>query len=309
MASSLEFAQDGRLFYTEVFGGQVRVVTAAGTLLSQPFAAPSDVFIMSFECGMPGLALSPTFTTDGFVYVMYSVDNAGVREQVVVRYTDSSNVGTAPVEIARLPGVSICGHLGGRIAFADDGNLLVTVGDLTNTALPQDLSSLAGKILRYTPSGAVPGDNPDSSSPVYAHGVRNPFGLAIRPGTGQIFFTDNGPNNDDEINIAVSGGDFGWPGVAGPGGGPGTIDPIWSSGSTQLAPTGATFYTGTDVPALTGELLFCAFNDGNLYRVPLAGDVASPPVALGQQCNLDVTTGTDGALYFSSNDTIFRWGL
>ncbi|MFP3821494.1 PQQ-dependent sugar dehydrogenase, partial [Bacillus sp. SIMBA_008] len=69
-------------------------------------------------------------------------------------------------------------HNGGRIAFGPDGMLYATVGDAGDPSSAQDLDSLSGKILRLTPEGEIPADNPFDGSPVYSYGHRNPQGLA-----------------------------------------------------------------------------------------------------------------------------------
>jgi hypothetical protein len=72
------------------------------------------------------------------------------------------------------------------------------------------------KILRLNEDGSIPRDNPfvgrDGYSPeIFTLGHRTPLGLAVHPGTGQIWETENGPNASDEVNVLVPGGNYGWP--------------------------------------------------------------------------------------------------
>ena len=106
-------------------------------------------------------------------------------------------------------------HNGGRIAFGPDGKLYVTIGDTSRPETAQDAEALKGKILRYNPDGSILADNPIPGSPVYALGLRNPFGLAFRPETGELFATDNGPAGNDELNVIRAGANYGWPEAVG----------------------------------------------------------------------------------------------
>ena len=46
---------------------------------------------------------------------------------------------------------------------------------------------------------------------MWLYGVRNPFGFALQPGTGEIFFGDVGWNTWEEVNHGGAGANFGWP--------------------------------------------------------------------------------------------------
>ena len=102
-------------------------------------------------------------------------------------------------------------HNGGRILFGPDGMLYAIVGDGHDSANAQDLGgNLRGKILRMTPSGGVPSDNPIAGSLVFAFGIRNSFGFTFDPQTDSLWETENGPECNDEINLIAGGGNFGW---------------------------------------------------------------------------------------------------
>lgn len=127
-------------------------------------------------------------------------------------------------------------HLGLRLAFAPDGILHLTIGDqgngqfgnVCNPVLSQrlptqaeidrgDWSAYEGKTLRLTTTGGIPADNPVLNgvrSHVYTYGHRNPQGLAVGPG-GALYASDHGPKTDDEVNLLLAGGNYGWPHVAG----------------------------------------------------------------------------------------------
>ena len=124
--------------------------------------------------------------------------------------------------------------MGGRIAFGADGRLFLSIGDTDVPDLAQDPNELEGSILRYNPDGSIPDDNPIPGSPVYAIGLRNVFGLAIQPGTGFLYATDNGPGGFDEVNRVEAGHNYGWPLHFGVRHAEGISDPIAVFGNYPL---------------------------------------------------------------------------
>ena len=146
------------------------------------------------ERGLLGLAISPTFSQDRFVYAFYSDTN--YTEQHVIRWRDCGGTGTDAKIVVTVPAGGDCCHKGGRIAFGTDGMLYVTLGDEHSASAAQNTSDLRGKVLRYRPDGSTPSDNPfGASNPVWAYGIRNPFGIAVSS-SGQIAVTSNGPSGD-----------------------------------------------------------------------------------------------------------------
>jgi glucose/arabinose dehydrogenase len=280
--------------------------------------------------GLLGLAVHPDYPTQPYVYAFYTFAGAdgNAAGQRIVRFTVQQGKGVNPqVIIDNLP-VGI--QMGGRIAFGPDKKLYVTLGDTQRQDQAQEYGALPGKVLRYNADGSIPGDNPleeadvhptragmgtdqpleEKHTPVYALGFRNPFGIAFNPDTGDLFVTDNGPNHDDEIDHVIGGDNYGWPAVTGLADDPRFHPPLWASGKTTIAPTGAAFYTGTDLPQFYGNLFFAAANDGKLRRVVftdadnIAGVTAVPEA--GNRAKLAVAMGPDGALYFTSTNAIYR---
>ena len=315
MPSSMVFTDDGRMFFSEVYDGRIRVVQD-GELLEEPFATLDIAQPGGYtEHGLLGLALHPDFDENGYVYAFYTVGDAGGQpaEQRIVRFTDDGNTGVDEnVIVEGLPFGPNCCHNGGRIAFGPDGMLYATLGDVEEPATSQNPESLAGSVLRYTPDGAVPEDNPfGSDNPVYAYGLRNPFGITFHPESGDLFLSENGPDGYDEVNRIEAGGNYGWPEVQGIAGDENFIDPIWATTTDRIAPTGITVPTGDGVPELVGQVLFCQWNTGQLVALELAD--GNPDEVVGEEvlpieCNLDVTEGPDGAIYASSQDAIYRFG-
>ena len=166
-ATALAWAPDGRLFFAEragtikiASGPSVRTFTTVPTVTSDRTGVYS-------ERGLLGLALSPDFAVDHFVYAFYSRDDG--TTQAVVRFTECAGVASDETTLVTLPSGDDCCHKGGRLAFGKDGKLYVTLGDEhtvgratvgSESSVPQDPNDVRGKILRYEPDGSIPSDNP-----------------------------------------------------------------------------------------------------------------------------------------------------
>jgi glucose/arabinose dehydrogenase len=272
------------------------------------------------ERGLLGLAISPTFEQDRFVYAFYS--DADRVHQDVIRWTDCAGTGMAPTIILRLPSGPDCCHKGGRLAFGPDGRLYVTLGEEHTAAAAQNTSDVRGKVLRYNPDGTIPGDNPfGPGNAVWAFGFRNPFGIAFSA-SGQMAVTSNGPSGeipggpptgyDTVVASVVRGGGYQWPDCYGYGHllagatscGPGERPPDWSSESSTVVPTGATFVDASGPAPYAGRLVFCSFGGGMQV---LSGGTPHATVTPGPAgCQLDVKQGPDHALYCSDTGHIYR---
>jgi len=191
-------------------------------------------------------------------------------------------------------------HNGGRIAFGPDGMLYATVGDAAVPDRAQDPSSLNGKILRMTPAGEVPDDNPFPGSLVYSLGHRNPQGLAW-DADGQLWAAEFGQNTWDEVNRIEAGGNYGWPvveGQGGEGGGEGYLDPVVQWATSEASPSALTFVDGTFfLAALRGERVWALHPtaDGGLDAVAwFTGEYGRIR---------EVAPAADGTLWFVTNNT------
>jgi glucose/arabinose dehydrogenase len=305
---SLAFAPDGRLFISER-PGRVRVVTN-GRLDPMPWVTPPVQALG--EGGLMGLALSPDFATDPWVYVCYTFDDRGRPQNRISRIRDNSGRGGAEqILLDSFPGAVI--HDGCRLRFGPDGKLYATTGDAAQRSQAQDLGSLAGKILRLNPDGTVPADNPfGPASPVYTYGHRNPQGLAFHPQTGVLFATEHGPSGEvgfgayDEVNIIVAGGNYAWPEAVGAPHLPQFHDPLLSYPDAAVPPGDATFYLAPLIPQWTGNFFFASLGAQHLQRVVLddAGNVvAIERLFAGVYGRLrEVVEGPDGALYVTTSN-------
>lgn len=186
-------------------------------------------------------------------------------------------------------------HDGGRIKFGPDGMLYATVGDATTTANAQNPASLNGKILRMTPTGAVPKDNPAPGSLVYSLGHRNPQGLAW-DANGQLWAAEFGQNTWDELNRIEPGANYGWPIVEGIGQKAGFIDPVHQWKTSEASPSGLAYLNDTFfMAALGGRRLWVIYPGSQFDAVEYFAN------EYGRI--RDVIPGPDGTIWMLTNNT------
>lgn len=277
---------DGSALVSERDTGRIVLVASDGSATEAARvaeAAPDG------EGGLLGVALDPTGTWL-YAYVTTAVDNRVVRMPL-------DDLGAAHEEI--LTGIPKAGiHNGGRIAFGPDGMLYIATGDAAEPDLAQDVGSLAGKILRVDPEGAVPDDNPFPGSPVFSLGHRNVQGLAF-DSRGQLWATEFGSKDADELNLIEPGANYGWPIIEGTG-----DDPAYANPQAQWSPTSLASPSGL---AIVDDIAYVASLRGEvLWQVPLVGDRAATPIALdlGDLGRLrTVEALPDGSLWLMTSNT------
>ena len=241
------------------------------------------------EGGLLGITTDPTGTWL-YAYVTAESDNRVIRMPL-----DDLN-GAHEDVLTGIPKAGI--HNGGRIAFGPDGMLYVATGDAAEPDLAQDPDSLAGKILRVDPEGGVPEDNPFPGSPVWSLGHRNVQGLAF-DSQGQLWATEFGSKDADELNLIEPGANYGWPIVEGTG-----TDPAYVNPQAQWSPTSLASPSGL---AIVDDVAYVASLRGEvLWQVPLVDGRAATPIALdlGDLGRLrTVEALPDGSLWLMTSNT------
>jgi glucose/arabinose dehydrogenase len=243
------------------------------------------------EGGLLGLAVHPEDDGVLYAYLTSAQDNRVVRFEI-----DDATRQPEPI-LTGIPKARI--HNGGRIAFGPDGMLHIATGDAAEPGLAPDPSSLAGKILRVTPDGDIPDDNPDGGSPVYSLGHRNVQGLAW-DADGNLWAAELGPDVDDEINRIEPGGDHGWPEVTGAPGDDRYVDAAFVAQPPEASWSGATILHEGAIPQWEGDLFVAALRGERLWRFDLEDGriVEAEELLVGEFGRLrTVVIGPDGALW------------
>jgi glucose/arabinose dehydrogenase len=312
----LAFLPDGRMLVTER-PGQLRIVAKDGTL-SEPIKGVPEVFGRG-QGGLLGIALDPKFSSNNLIYFAFSEPGEGSIGTAVARAKlGDDNLDGVEVIFRQKPKVDGGNHFGGRVAFAPDGKLFVTLGDRFKFDPAQDLSSHLGKIVRINPDGTAPDDNPfvgqDGKLPeIWSYGHRNVQGAAIHPETGKLWENEFGPEGGDEVNVPEAGKNYGWPVVSWgdhydgkkipkPPTHPEFADAIkhWNP---VISPSGMTFYTGDTFPEWKGNLLIASLTSEAIVRLTLDGEkvTGEERIPMGVRIR-DVVQGPDGAVYALVDD-------
>jgi glucose/arabinose dehydrogenase len=205
---------DGSLLYTRRDAHNiVRLNPATGaktTVGTVPNVASTDG-----EGGLLGLAISPTFATDRWLYLFHTTPSSGDNDNRIVRIkmTTGNTLDTSSEQILVRGLARNKFHNGGRLRFGPDGKLYAGTGDAQNENNPQNRNSLNGKVLRINPDGTVPSDNPFNNY-VWSYGHRNVQGLAF-DSQGRLWEQEFGDSHQDETNLIQRGGNYGWPNCEG----------------------------------------------------------------------------------------------
>ncbi|HZX02858.1 PQQ-dependent sugar dehydrogenase [Kribbella sp.] len=295
---SVAFLPDGSALVTERDRFEVLRVTASGqktTLGKVP-----GVVTTSGEGGLLGVALSPNFATDHWVYFYHTA--SGDNRIVRMKCENGKLAATSSPVLTGLAKNRY--HNGGRIAFGPDGKLYATVGDAKDSGNAQNKNSLNGKMLRMNPDGTPPADNPFYSSGgnaryVWSWGHRNPQGLAW-DSRGQLWASEFGENSQDELNLIQKGGNYGWPSCEGTiGNCGGYIAPKRTWPTSQAGPSGIAIVNDwIYIAGVTGEQLW-------VTKINSAGTGVSTPQALfsGRWGRLrSVTHSPDGTLWLTTTN-------
>ncbi|MEO7721012.1 MAG: PQQ-dependent sugar dehydrogenase [Pseudolysinimonas sp.] len=260
--------------------GVIERVTASGKL--EKIGTVPGV-VRDGEAGLLGLAFleasAGTRTSWLYAYETTASDNRIVRMSL----NDQFTLGPPQVILKGL--ISANHHDGGRIAFGPDGMLYATVGDAGDTSNSQNLKSLNGKILRMTPTGDVPKNNPFPGSLIWSYGHRNPQGLAW-DSTGQLYAAEFGQDTWDEFNKITAGKNYGWPIAEGIAHDPRFVDPLVQWSTDDASPSGLVYIDGTFFLAgLGGKRLW-------VINVDAAGAANATALYVGQYGRLrDVAVG------------------
>lgn len=318
---ALQFLPDGRLLVTER-PGRLRIVGRDGRL-SEPIAGLPPIEANG-QGGLLDVALAPDFAASRRLFLTYAEPrNPGNGTSVAAARLAAGAEGRladVTVIFRQQPAGRRGLHFGSRLAFATDGTLFVTLGERYERDTAQDLSRHWGKVVRINGDGTVPKDNPfvgrtGALPEIWSYGHRNPQSAAIHPATGKLWVVEHGPQGGDEVNIAASGKNYGWP-VIGYGidySGARIHAGTHREGMEQpayywtpsIAPSGMAFYTGQLFPRWQGNLFVGALAGQALHRLVLEGEriVAEEVLLKDRGWRIrDVRQGPDGALWLLTDE-------
>ena len=292
---SIAFTDD-KIFVTEK-DGRIRVVYQ-DKLLDEPLATlrPADVF----DGGLLGITTHPNFEENHFLYVFFTYEENDMLWNKILKITESNNKLKDAITIFdKIPGSVFTN--GGFLKFGPNGKLFVGTGTVSDAShLPQNLDSLAGKILRFNDDGTIPEDNPFPDSPVYSLGFRNPQGMAWDE-AGDLYVVDLGPEKNDEINLIKSGMNYGWPEQECLGNE--KFEAAVMCYDPGIEPGGILFYSG-DTIHLENSFVMASLRASNLYQLDLNDGLKSQKSILSGVGRVrDVVQGSDGSLYIITSNT------
>ncbi len=286
---------------------------------------------VTFNAGILDVVTDPDYATNQQLYISYTAKGKGGATTKIIsaELQNDSLVNIQPLLLA-LPYSHGLFHFGGGMTFGPDGKLYVTVGErifneINEPELPvaQDVTDRRGKIYRINPDGSIPEDNPDfgpeSIPGLYALGIRAAQGITMEPETGNIWFSEHGTVQGDEINLLQAGANYGWPiKTSGkyrdkdyqppPMEGTNFADPVWYWLQT-VAPTGLTFYTGDEFPAWKDNLMVPGLSRGSLWRVRLEGETVKSMEELfidNRERSRKAVMSPGGKLYILTEDLKHR---
>lgn len=224
-------------------------------------------------------------------------DEQTVRNSVY-RYEWDSENNTLTNErlLITLPANPSAINNGGKLLATAEGHLFISIGDFNREGgqlqnFGSGVVDSTSSILRVDFDGNPLSDNPfrdydkDAIAQIYAYGIRNSFGMDIDPITGNLWITENGEYNYDEINLVPAGSNFGWKKIIGPMSkanvtevelfflkGAKYVDPVFSF-FPSIGITDIEFFNSTELgEKYMGNVFVGDYNGGSLFFFKLNSD-------------------------------------
>ena len=281
---------DGSLLVSERDTKQIKLVPADSPDEPEVLTTVEEA-VPNGEAGLLGLATTADESTV-FAYYTSAEDN-----RIVAMSWDGATLGDPEVILDGIPHGDGNRHEGGRMVVGPDDLLYVSTGETGNTPdIAQDEDSLGGKILRLTLEGEPAPDNPFGTA-VYSLGHRNVEGLAFDD-AGNLWASEFGDSDWDELNLIEPGGNYGWPEIEGSGGGDDYVDPVAVWATADASPSGIAYWDDSVwMAGLRGE---------RLWEIPVDGTQAGTPVPhlageLGRLRTVEANADGSGLLLSTSN--------
>ncbi len=305
------------LLFTEL-SGQLRLVED-GLLKPEPIKGVPEV-LFAGQGGLSGIILDPNFNLNKKIYIAFSSPDKGKSTntlEVISAKLSADSLEEVKTIFKASPSRRTAAHYGARMAFLDDGTLLVTSGDGFNyRERAQYLDNHYGKIIRINTDGSIPDDNPflnkENAKPeIWSYGHRNLQGITVI--NGIVYENEHGPMGGDELNIAEPSKNYGWPAITyGKDYSGATISPFTEKEGMEqpikywvpsIAPSGMAFYDGNLFPEWKGSLLVSALVPGDVRRLTLNGSkVIEEEILFSDLGRIrDVATTPDGTIILATD--------
>lgn len=316
---AMTFLPDGRALVTEKQGVLKLVSFGADGKATMVDVAGTPKVAYAGQGGLGDVMVSPDFTNDGYVYLSFAESGEGdlsgaavARAKLMTAEDGSASLKDLKVIWRQEPKVAGKGHYGHRLAFGPDGMMYISSGERQKFDPAQDLEQNLGKIVRLSPSGGIPADNPmydqgRIKAQIWSYGHRNPLGLAF-DGAGQLWSTEMGPKGGDELNLVKRSANYGYPKVSNgdhydgrdiPDHSPedGFVPPkvFWNP---VISPSSLMIYTGDLFPSWKNSAFIGALSGQALVRVKLDGEDAEKADNWTMEGRIrEVEQGPDGAIW------------
>jgi glucose/arabinose dehydrogenase len=325
---SIAFLPDGKMLVTEKYPGQLRIVSPDGTL-SEPLTGINQL-APAKKLGLLDVVLAPDFAKSKRIYFSFFENLGAGYSNTHLAHGVLDQAGNAVHDVTvifrgipALAAKNFSSKQGGRIVFAKNGSIFMSMGDRDanikadyDAAYAQKLDNHLGKLIHVLPDGTPAPDNPFLKTPgalpeIWNYGLRDPQGLAMDPVTEQLWENEHGPRGGDELNLMQKGKNYGWPvivhGIDYPGG-PVNEGIIAKDGMEQpvyywdpvIAPGSMSVYRGKLFPKWNGNLLVGALRGLGIYRLEIRNGkvVAEEPLLTELKTRIrDARPGPDGAVY------------
>lgn len=330
---NLSFSSPIDIQFTEGIPDSMFIAERQGIIkqvLNQKIASASTVFLdirskisTRGEGGLLGFTFHPDYSTNGLLYLSYTMHPP--FQSIISEVNMNTGAETILIELTQ----PYENHNGGQIRFGPDGYLYIAFGDGGSGGDPlghgQNRSSLHGNILRIDVDNTlgdlnygIPSDNPFIGNSegwreeIFAYGFRNPFRFSFDKETDDLWVADVGQNRREEVNLVVSGGNYGWKTMEGSL----CYSPANSCNQSGLelpffeyglpgsqSITGGFVYRGEQNQDLHGYYLFGDFTSGDIWRINTTVDSNVESIYIGSINNFQLTCfGEDhqGELYMCS---------
>lgn len=234
-------------------GGQLLISEKSGNifLMEDPLSLGSNLtqvldisgrICTNGERGINSMLIDPNFNSNRYVYVWYTwnwnnscgTDSDDSPVNRLSRYSltgDFKFDESTEIKLFQTDPVIKQYHNGGGVVWGNDDNIWLVTGDGGEReynfyeAAGQKLDNLRAKLIRITPSGGIPADNPyqgpnsvrcsesgqtsegKECQEIFALGLRNPWGLSIDPNdksATRLMIIDVGGSKWEEVNLAGS---------------------------------------------------------------------------------------------------------